>query len=66
MDKALTITKQTYSKDADSYQVFSVRVKKNTVDELDRLCKETYRPRSEIINMILEYGIANTQVADEP
>lgn len=65
MDKALTITKQTYLKDKGAYKMFSVRVKECTVDALDRLCKEANRPRNEIINMILEFGIANAQVADE-
>ena len=66
MDKTLTITKQPSLKDEDGYKVFSVRVKESTVDALNRLCAETNRSRSEIINMILEFGIANTQVADEP
>ena len=65
MRNTLKITKQTYLKGEDGYKVFSVRVNESTVDALDRISKETHRPRNEIINLILDFGIANLEVTDE-
>lgn len=66
MHNTLKITKQTYLKGDDGYKVFSIRVKESTIVALDRISKETHRPRNEIINMILDFGIANLEVTDEP
>lgn len=65
MHDALKITRQGYLNDKDSYKVFSVRVKGSTVDALDRICKDTNRSRNEIVNLILDFGIANLEVTDE-
>lgn len=65
MHNTLKITKQTLLKGENGYKVFSVRVKESTIDALDRIVKETHRPRNEIINLILDFGIANLEVTDE-
>lgn len=65
MHNVLKITKQTYLKGEDGYKVFSVRVKPSTIDALNRIAKETHRPRNEIINMILDFGIANLEITDD-
>lgn len=65
MHNVLKISKQTHLKGAEGYKVFSVRVTENTVNALDRISNETHRPRNEIINMILDFGIANLEVTDE-
>ncbi len=66
MHDGLKITRKTYLMDEDGYKPFTVRVKASTIDALDRISKETYRPRNEIINMILDFGIANLEITDEP
>lgn len=65
MHDVLKIARQNYLGDKDDYKTFSVRVKGSTIDALDRVVKETRRSRNEIINMILDFGIANLEITDE-
>lgn len=39
--------------------------KETTVAELDNLAKVTGRSRNELINLLLEYGIQNSEIVDE-
>ncbi len=57
MDKLL-LTKKSL-KGEDGNKVFSIRVKNEIVDELDRIAKETNRSRNEIINIFLKFAIEN-------
>ena len=49
-------------KGEDGYKVFSVRIKDETVDELDRISKESNRSRNEIINIFLDFAIKNCEI----
>lgn len=49
-------------KGEDGYKTFSIRIKEKTVDALDDLSKKTNRSRNELINLLLEYAIENTEV----
>lgn len=49
-------------KGEDGNKVISVRIKEDTLAELDRLAAETNRSRNELINMILAYGVRNIEV----
>lgn len=49
-------------KGEDGYKTFSVRVKDETVDKLDNLSSLTNRSRNELINILLDYAIANCEV----
>ncbi len=57
-DKKLKITRKL----DDNYKVFSIRLKTETIDELDRISNETNRSRNELINIMLEFGIENIEL----
>ncbi len=63
MDK-LKITKRSGLKGEDGYKTFSIRVREDIVDELDKLAAETNRSRNELINKMLEFAIENCEVTD--
>ena len=64
MAKKLEITKKSAVKGDDGYKVFSVRIKDETVEQLENLSKATNRSRNELINIILEFGIENCEIKD--
>lgn len=41
----------------DGNRVISVRIKENTLAELDRIATESHYSRNELINIILQYGL---------
>ena len=49
-------------KGEDGYKVFSIRVPDETVDRLDKLSQATNRSRNELINILLEFGLDNSEV----
>ena len=61
MKEKLVISKKAF-KGEDGYTTFSVRVKDETVEKLNKLADETNRSRNEIINILLAYGIENCEV----
>ena len=60
----LRITKRSGLKGEDGYKTFSIRVREDIVDELDKLAAETNRSRNELINKMLEFAIENCEVTD--
>lgn len=62
MDKKLIITKRSKMKGDDGHRVFSIRIREETVQALDRMAAETNRSRNELINILLDYGIANAEI----
>ncbi len=51
------IIKRKKLKGEDGYRTFSVRIKDETVNQLNQLSKETNRSRNELINILLEFAI---------
>ena len=49
-------------KGEDGYKTFSIRIKEETVVNLESLAKKTNRSRNEIINILLDYAIDNCEV----
>ncbi|MBQ8227382.1 MAG: CopG family transcriptional regulator [Clostridia bacterium] len=49
-------------KGEDGYKTFSIRIKDETVSNLDDLAKETNRSRNELINILLDYAMDNCEV----
>ena len=43
----------------DGYKLISVRIKEDTLTELDRIAAETNYSRNELINLILRHGVSN-------
>ena len=56
MEKKLIINKKKLKGD-DGHKTFSIRVKTETVEALDKLSKVTNRNRNELINLMLEFAI---------
>ena len=46
----------------DGYKVISVRIKEETLAELDRIAAETNYSRNELINLLLSYGVKNVEI----
>ncbi len=42
--------------------MFSIRIKDETADALERIAAETNRSRNELINLFLEFAIENHEV----
>ena len=61
MKEKLIINKKSL-KGEDGYKTFSIRIKDETVANLDKLAQQTNRSRNELINLILKYGIENLEI----
>ena len=61
MEEKLVINKKTL-KGEDGYKTFSIRIKDETVINLDNLSKESNRSRNELINILLDYAIKNCEI----
>ncbi len=61
MEDKLIINKKNL-KGEDGYKTFSVRIKEETVEKLNKLSEETNRSRNELINILLDYAIDNSKV----
>lgn len=61
MKEKLIINKKSL-KGEDGYKTFSIRIKDETVAMLDKLAEETNRSRNELINILLDYAIKNSEV----
>lgn len=49
-------------KGEDGYKTFSIRIKDETVANLEELAQQTNRSRNEIINILLDYAIDHCEV----
>ena len=52
-------------KGEDGYKTFSIRIKDETVDQLNELANKTNRTRNELINILLDYAIKECIVDEE-
>ena len=46
----------------DGNRIISVRIKEETLAEIDKLAAETNYSRNELINLILAYGVKNIEI----
>ncbi len=46
----------------DGNKVITVRIKEDTLTQLDKLAAETNYSRNELINIILKYGVENIEI----
>lgn len=61
MKEKLIINKKSL-KGEDGYKTFSIRIKDETVANLDKLANESNRSRNELINILLDYALKNSKV----
>ena len=48
----------------DGTRLITVRIREDTLTEIDRISSETNRSRNELINLILSYGVKNIEIVD--
>lgn len=46
----------------DGNRIITVRIREDTLAELDRLAAESNRSRHELINLILAHGVKNIEI----
>lgn len=46
----------------DGNRIITVRIREDTLAELDRLAAESNRSRNELINLILAHGVTNIEI----
>ena len=61
MDKII-ITKKPNKKGKGGFKTFSVRLREETVTELDKISKESNRSRNELINLFLSHAVKNWEL----
>ncbi|MBE6652421.1 MAG: ribbon-helix-helix protein, CopG family [Ruminococcaceae bacterium] len=57
MEHEIKITKKNGLRGEDGYKIVSVRMKDETVAQLDEISTRTNRSRNEIINLLLEAAV---------
>ncbi|MDR0914103.1 MAG: ribbon-helix-helix domain-containing protein [Oscillospiraceae bacterium] len=62
MNNKIVISKKPGKKGEDGHKVFSIRIKEETLSELEAIADKTARSRNEIINIFLEYAIKNYSI----
>lgn len=61
MPEKLVITKKP-PRGEDGYKVFSIRIKDETLGDLNRLSDATGRTRNELIGLLLDFAVKNCEV----
>jgi len=55
-DEKLTI-RQKMPRGEDDYKVFSIRIRKDTVEEIEEIAAKTRRSRNELIGTLLKFAL---------
>ncbi len=63
MKDKLVITKKN-PRGVDGYKIFSIRIRDDTLDKINTLSDRTGRTRNELIGMLLEYALENSEVSE--
>ncbi|QNL43785.1 ribbon-helix-helix protein, CopG family [Oscillibacter hominis] len=64
MAEVIKITKKNDRKGDDGYKIVSVRMKDETIAQLDELSTKTNRSRNELINLLLQAAIPIVKIED--
>ena len=64
MEKEIKITKKNPKKGDDGYKIVSVRMKDETIEQLDAVSARTNRSRNEIINLLLTSALRIVKIED--
>lgn len=51
-------------KGEDGYKVFSIRIREETVAEIEAICKRTGHSRNELIGILLQYALKHCEVEE--
>lgn len=52
-------------KSDDDYKVISIRIKGKALESIENISLKTNRSRNEVINILLESGVSNTEISEE-
>ena len=63
-NKKISASKKASSGGEDAYRKLSLRIKDETVAQLDELAAKTNRSRNKIINMLLDFAIADCEIEE--
>ena len=63
MNTKFMITKR--KRGEDGYKILSIRVREDIIKRLDALAEETERSRNELIGLLLDFAIENSEVVAE-
>ncbi len=63
MKEKLVITKKN-PRGVDGYKIFSIRIRDDTLDKINLLSEQTGRTRNELIGMLLDYALENSEVKE--
>ena len=64
MAEEIRITKKVVRKGDDGYKIVSVRMKEETLEQLDELSASTNRSRNELINILLTAAIGIVKIEE--
>ena len=64
MKEKLVIKKKAL-KGEDGYKTFSIRIKDETVEELNRLSVQSNRTRNELIGLLLDFAIKYCEISED-
>lgn len=65
MAREIRITKKAARRGDDGHKVVSVRMREETLAQLDELSRATNRSRNELINLLIEAALEDVSVEDE-
>ncbi|MBO5294609.1 MAG: CopG family transcriptional regulator [Clostridia bacterium] len=49
----------------DGYKTFSIRLKDDTVEKLNKLAADSNRSRNELVGILLDYAIENCEIIEK-
>lgn len=64
MEKEIMITKKSNKRGDDGYKIVSVRMKDETIEQLDIVSTKTNRSRNEIINILIESALKIVKIEE--
>ena len=64
MKQEIKITKKNPRRGDDGYKIVSVRMKDETIEQLDAISAQTDRSRNEVINLLLEAALKIVTIED--
>lgn len=64
MAEGITIRKKNPRKGDDGHKIVSVRLKDETIEQLDELAQSTNRSRNELINILLESALRIVKIEE--
>lgn len=49
----------------DGYKIISLRIREKTLYAIEKICSQTNRSRNEVINILLDNSVTNTEIEEE-